>query len=250
LAGLLKGATLEANMERRARIARVSRTLPWALAASAALLLGIAAPASAGTLDQQQTLSSSDAGLFSSQSVAQTFTPGSTGRIDQVDLLLFKVGTPPGPSVTVEIRGTTAASPDATPLATATIPISAVGASPAFLPFTFATPVPITPGTKFTIVAYSPGAGGNAVGWRLQNSDVYSEGAQFYDSTEAIPPGSAWTQNSLVDMAFKTYLVPPLPPAPPTGGPGPVSAAPKKKCKKKKHRSAEVAKKKCKKKHH
>jgi hypothetical protein len=211
---------------------------------AAALILGVASSASAGTLDQQQTASNTDAGLFSSQSVAQTFTPGLTGRIDQVDLLLFKLGTPPGPSVTVEIRGTSGSNPGASPLATASIPISSVGTTQAFLPFTFASPASVTAGAKYAIVVYSPGAGGNAVGVRYQSSDVYSGGASFYDFTEAIPPGSAWAPNGTsTDLAFKTYVAPPLPPATPSA-----PTVHKKKCKKHKKHHAASAKKHCKKK--
>ena len=236
-------------MERRVGIARVSHALPMALAASAVLLLGVAASASAGTLDQQQTASNTNAGLFSSQSVAQTFTPGLTGRIDQVDLALLKVGTPPGPSVTAEIRGTSGVNPGGAPLATASIPISSVGAVQAFLSFTFASPASVTAGTKYAIVVYSPGAGGNAVGAAYQNADVYSGGAGFFDATEPIPPGSAWGLNGTSDFAFKTYVAPPLPSTPSGGG----AVAPKKHCKKKKkkkkHKSGAVISKKCKKKH-
>jgi hypothetical protein len=208
-----------------------------------ALFLGVTSSASAGTLDQQQTVSNTDAGLFSSQSVAQTFTPGLTGRIDQVDLSLFKVGTPPGPSVTVEIRGTSGSIPGGAPLATASIPISSVGIAPAFLSFTFASPASIAAGTKYAIVVYSPGAGGNAVGVRYQNTDVYSGGASFYDASEPIPPGSAWIPNGASsDLAFKTYVAPPLPPAIPSA-----PTVHKKKCKKHKHHAAS-AKKHCKKK--
>jgi hypothetical protein len=213
---------------------------------AAAFSLGVAGSASAGTLDQQQTASNTNAGLFSSQSVAQTFTSGITGRLDQVDLLLLKVGTPPGPSVTVEIRGTSAGTPGAAPLATASIPISSIGTTQAFLSATFASPASVTAGTKYAIVVYSPGTAGNAVGVSDQLSDVYSGGASFYDPTEAIPPGSAWIPNGTSDLAFKTYVAPPLPPVPPaTSAP----TVPKKKCKKHKHRAAS-AKKHCKKKKH
>src|SRR3954471_8647914 len=214
--------------------------------AAGALFLGAASSASAGTLDQQQTASNTNAGLFLSQSVAQTIPPGLTGRLDQVDLVLYKAGTPPGPSVTVEIRGTSGSNPGAASLATASIPISSVGTTQAFLSFTFASPASVAAGTKYAIVVYSPGAGGDAVGVWYQNADVYSGGSSFYDPTEAIPPGSAWTPNGAsTDLAFKTYVAPPLPATP---------SAPtvhKKKCKKKKKkhkRSAESAKK-CKKKH-
>jgi hypothetical protein len=224
----------------------MTRKIALVSAVAAVLFLGVTSSASAGTLDQQQTASNTNAGLFSAQSVAQTFTPGLTGRLDQVDLLLLKVGTPPGPSVTVEIRGVSGVNPGAAPLATASIPISSVGTTQAFLSFTFASPASVTAGTKYSIVVYSPGAGGNAVGSVYQNSDVYSGGAMFFDATEPIPPGSAWGPNGTSDMAFKTYVAPPLPPATPSA-----PTVTKKKCKKhKKHHAAAVAKKKCKKKRH
>jgi hypothetical protein len=233
------------------RTGRVSRTFVQSTAIGAALLLGAAASASAGTLDQQQTASNSNAGLFSSQAVAQTFTPGTTGRVDQVDVSLLKVGTPPGPLVTAEIRGTSGGVPGGSPIATATIPISAVTSTTgAFLPFTFGAPAPVTAGTKYAIVVYTPGSAGNAVGWLDSTSDVYAGGGSFYDPTEPIPPGSAWLANGSADMTFKTYLLPPLPPTTPAPGGG-APVAPKKHCKKKKHKSGALsAKKKCKKKHH
>jgi hypothetical protein len=85
------------------------------------------------------------------------------------------------------------------------------------------------------------------VGVKYQNSDVYSGGALFYDNTEAIPPGSAWIPSGMSDLAFKTYVAPPLPPATPSG-PAPPTVT-KKKCKKHKKRAAAVAQKHCKKKH-
>jgi hypothetical protein len=211
--------------------------------AAAAVILGVVSSASAGTLDQQQTAFNSNAGLFSTQSIAQTFTPGLTGRIDQVDLALLKAGTPPGPSVTVEIRGTSGGNPGAAPLGTASIPTSSVGVTSAFLSATFATPPSVTAGTKYAIVVYSPGAAGNAVGVSDQTTDVYSGGAAFFDATEAIPPGSAWGLNGTSDFAFKTFVAPPLPPATPSA-----PTVPKKKCKKKHKHHAASAKKHCKKK--
>jgi hypothetical protein len=173
------------------------------LAAAAALLL--AAPAAAGTLDQQQTSSSTDAGLFTFQSVAQTFRPGITGGLDQVDLSLLKAGTPP-PTVTVEIRDAPAGSPGTGVLATATISTSTLSAAPAFVVGTFATPAPVTAGTQYAIVVYSPGSGGNSVGLRYQSAtNPYPSGSMFTSSTP-LPPGPPWAEFATSDVAFKTYV--------------------------------------------
>jgi hypothetical protein len=208
---------------------------------AAALLLGATSSASAGTLDQQQTTSSTDAGFFTNQSVAQTFTAGISGVVDQVDLLLLKSGTPPNP-VTVQIRNVSAGKPAATALASASVPTAAIPTATAtFVPVTFTTPVPVTAGTQYAIVAYSA-TSGDAAGWRYQSSgDPYSGGG-FFSSTETVPPVDTWTEQPAFDFAFKTY-VGPVPPTPPTNTGQPV----KKKCKKKHKHHAVSAKKHCKK---
>jgi hypothetical protein len=210
-----------------------------------ALFLGVTGSASAGTLDQQQTSFNTNAGLFTNQSGAETFTAGITGVVDQADLNLLKVGTPPA-TVTVEIRTTSGGIPTATVLASGTIATSAIGATGAFLPVTFATPAPVTAGTQYALVAYSGGMAGNAVGWSSQLGGSTYAGGQEFISNDPLPPGASWSGFPTVDFAFKTY-VGPAPPTPPSN-PGtnqPVT----KKCKKHKHKHhAASAKKHCKKK--
>jgi hypothetical protein len=206
---------------------------------AAALALGVPSPASAGTLDQQQTASDTEAGLTTTQSGAQTFTTGMTGLLDQADLLLFQTGTPSNP-VTVEIRNVSGGKPATTALASASIPISAIGTSPAFVPVTFTTPAPVTAGTQYALVAYSAGVVGNGVGWNRQDTGNPYPGGGLFISTETLPPVDTWTEFTGQDFAFKTYVAPPTPSA---------TSTPKKKCKKKaKKKSASAAKKKCKKK--
>src|SRR5882757_8143739 len=112
-------------------VPRVVRASIVASAACAALLLGVAPSASAGTLDQQQTGfdSFSSAGVNSNQSLAQTFTAGITGRLDQADLVLSTFSSPTDP-VTIEIRNAAGGLPGNTVLASTTIPISAIPADP------------------------------------------------------------------------------------------------------------------------
>jgi hypothetical protein len=224
-----------------------------AASAAGAFLVAATTPAFAGTLDQQQTTSNLDQGLFSNESGAQTFTAGITGSLDQADLELLKAGTPPA-TVTVEIRTVSAGVPTAAVLGSRTISTSPIGTAGAFVPVSFAPPVPVTAGTQYALVAYSEGASGNAVGWRTQNAgDPYPGGDFFLDNADPLPPGTNWLEGEDADddFAFKTYVVP-SPPSPPSSPQPPASSVTKKKCKKhkKKHkRSAESAKKKkCKKK--
>jgi Ca2+-binding RTX toxin-like protein len=205
-------------MNARGRIGGVSRILVLASTALAALLLGAAASASAGTLDQQQTSSNTNVGLTSNQSGAQTFTAGLSGVLDQADLKLYKLGTPPDP-VNVEIRDTSAGIPGTTVLATGTIPTSAITTTGTgeFASVTFATPALVTAGTLYALVAYAPGTGSDVVSWFDQSGgDPYPSGGYFF-SNGPIPPGGSWIGNAGNDYAFKTY-VGPAPPQASGGG--------------------------------
>ena len=173
----------------------------------------VAAPASAParTVDQQQTSSTNNAALTSDQSIAQTFTAGMSGVLDQADLVLSTFGSPPA-SVTVEIRDTSAGAPGTAVLGTATIPTSSIAATKAFVPALFPTPVPISAGTKYAIVAYSPGTSPNDVGaWYQNPPSVYAGGSGFYTMTSS-PPGAPWI-DQMGDYAFRTYVAPAPPPA-------------------------------------
>jgi hypothetical protein len=218
-------------------------------AACAALQLGLAASASAGTLDQQQTTQDAAPALFGSadgpQSLAQTFTAGITGGLDQVDLMLQKLGNPPSP-ITIQIRSVSAGLPGglSAVLATASLPTASVGTTLAFVPVPISPPVPVTTGTQYAITAYNDGTIGNAASWAEKNGgNPYAGGAESQDGT-SFPPDNGWfSPLPDIDMTFKTYVAP-------TPAAVPVPVVKKKKCKKKKkHRHATAAKKKkCKKK--
>jgi hypothetical protein len=188
----------------------------------------------AGTLDQQQT-SSEGAGfqIHSGQSVAQTFTAGLSGEIDQVDLDLEKSGAPTAP-LTVEIRSVSGGVPDSTVLGTATVPASAVTLfPPAFVPVSFAVPAPVTAGTQYAIVAYAATAQSDRYEWSLgATPDPYPAGAAFFIASS--PPTGTWTSGDPEDLTFKTYVAPvtttPVPT--PTGR----RAAALKQCKKRAHK--------------
>jgi hypothetical protein len=213
-----------------------------ASAALAALFIGPAASASAGTLDQQQT----DAlgfplGVDKTQSVAQTFTPNLTGGIDQVDLHLGKISFPSAP-LTVEIRNVSAGLPGNAVLASGSVAASDVppDIAAAFTPVNFAAPAPVSAGIQYAIVAYSSTPSGMNYVWRDSGTiNPYAGGVGVFAVSS--PPSTAW--NSLAqDLAFRTYVVPPLPPTtvPPPGSPTTTGqrAAALEKCKKKRSKRA------------
>ena len=232
-------------------MARRTRTfLITAVAAAAALIP--AAGASAGTLDQQQTLSNF-AGLQvdSTNSKAQTFTAGLTGQLDQVDLALsgMSVTTP----LTVQIRDGSATGPGGTVLASASVPTSAVASVESFVPITFASPASVTAGTQYSIVALNESSAVSGWFWYsgkpVTNPPSAYEGGRLYSSPNGPPGTGPWSEgNPFADFEFKTYVAPPPPPAPPAASPaaGPTGqrAAALKKCKKKR---LQKAKEKCRK---
>ena len=77
----------------------------------------VVAPAQAGTLDQQQPVSSSQFGVGNcgSNAIAQTFTAGITGALDQVDVFVFRNETNLSEPLTVEIHSTVDGAPSGRP---------------------------------------------------------------------------------------------------------------------------------------
>jgi hypothetical protein len=188
----------------------------------------------AGTLDQQQTnIGGFDLFINSTQSLAQTFTAGLSGGLDQVDLnLRLQTGTTPTAPLNVEIRDVNGGVPGVAVLASSSVPASSVPASAAFVSVSFATPAFVVAGTQYSIVADSSTAQTNSYDWlKSSTANPYAAGDAF--SKQNSPPG-AWTPG-FGDWAFKTYVALPMTTTgtPPAGQ----RAAAVKKCKKKFHKN-------------
>jgi hypothetical protein len=215
------------------------RGLLFVLAAAVSSCL-LPAAASAGTLDQQQLLDTAPGPQVMNQgaSVAQTFTAGITGRVDQVDLELTWITGQPTQPLTVEIRDAVGSLPGSTVLAGTNVAGPAPDpADHTFVPVTFAAPAPVTAGVKYAIVAYSTTPATNRwAWWGVITGDPYALGGVYFAAST--PPTTTWDSNPFPngDQAFKTYVAPPLPPVTtpgPTPGPTGQRAAALKKCKKK-----------------
>ena len=213
--------------------------LKVALALACAGCVAVPGAASAGTLDQQQP-NGEGVGydVDSTQSMAQTFTAGLSGGLDQVELKLGKSGSGVTMPLVVEIRNVAGGSPGGTVLASGSLPASAAPAfgSPAFVPVGFAAPAPVTAGTQYAIVTYNADTVPRFWGWPSDVTNSYAPGLAFFQA--ASPPGPTWTNIDGSDLAFKTYVTPT---ATATGQ----RAAALKKCKKKR---SKAKRKKCKKK--
>ncbi len=175
------------------------------------LLLASGAAQAMGTLDQQQTqlntnfqINTGPPGALS-QSLAQTFTPGLTGGLNEVDLDLCEYGaTAP---LIVEITTTSGGAPTSTALASESVPRSSIttncnnnALTPLWVAVNFASPAHVVAGTQYAIVAFTTDT--SPYNWGAWSAPIYGGGGMFYSS--ASPPTS-WASHS-ADMAFKTYV--------------------------------------------
>jgi hypothetical protein len=185
---------------------RRSRTLLITAGAAAALMP--ATGASAGILDQQQTLSNfGGLEVDSNDSKAQTFTAGLTGQLDQIDLALsgMSVTTP----LAVQIRDGSATGPGETVLASASVPTSAVTSTESFVPITFPAPASVTAGTQYSIVALNDSSGWFWYAGQAAPDSAYV-GGRLYGSPNGPPGTGPWVEgNTMADFEFKTYVAPP-----------------------------------------
>jgi hypothetical protein len=205
------------------------------------LLVGIAAgaltmsasAASADTLDQQQTDTSSPTPAYVTgpmtgpSSSAVTFTAGLSGALDRADLSLDCFVCSNTTGVTVQIRDTSAGAPGTNVLATASIPAASVPMSPVFIPVAFNAPATVHAGTQYAIVAFVA-SGSDTYRWRAAAGTPYSGGRGF--SSGATPPPTSWNP-ATVTPAFKTYVIPTASQTPGTTGPTGQRAAALAKCK-------------------
>jgi large repetitive protein len=169
------------------------------------------AVAHAGTLDQSQTTADTGGGFGTDETgttrvLAQTFTAGLSGGLDQVDVVVFGCGTT-GVDVTVQIRTVAAGSPTSTVLASATIAEASVPSTDAFVSAAFGSPAPVTAGTSYAIVLSANGAacpdnGYFSYSWAFQSGDPYPRGAPLFSDDG----GATWTSPGPGDFAFKTYV--------------------------------------------
>ncbi len=141
--------------------------------------------------------------------VAQTFTAGITGDLDQVDLVVFRFSTPG--DLTVQIQAVAGGVPSGTVLASATVAESSISdVTATLISVPFASPAQVTAGTQSAIVVSAPN-GSDRPPFRTYNlsgafSNPYLAGTAFISGNSGLswqfaPGGDA-------DLAFNTYVSP------------------------------------------
>ena len=163
----------------------------------------LAVSGSGQTLDQQQTtLGSSGNAITNLTWEGQSFVPGISGTLTQLDVNLFcsSCGGIAGGDITIEIRNTSGGAPGATILASTTIPGFSSG-SATYYSATFSSPASLSAGTTYAYTLHGQANGGGTYAATRSNNNQYPNGAQ-YVSTNG---GSSWSAQS-TDLGFRTFM--------------------------------------------
>jgi Peptidase family C25/Carboxypeptidase regulatory-like domain len=163
---------------------------------------------SAGTLDQQNTtVGGTGQAVTTTTWEAQTFIPGVTGQLTQVDADLFCSGcSGTNPAITIEIRTTSGGLPTTTVLASTTITGFSSGTG-TFYSATFGSPASLTAGTTYAVVArLLTDRTTGTYAWLRSNNNQYANGAYIGGtSCNSGTLACTWSSNGQ-DFGFKTYM--------------------------------------------
>jgi hypothetical protein len=135
--------------------------------------------------------------------MAQVVTPGITGQLTDVEVMLSKN---PGASggVTLSIQGLTGGLPDGVDIATVLIDDSAIQpvTDPSWVSVSFPTPLEVNAGTPFAIVISSSST--NYL-WSVGNVAPLYSGGNGFSYISLIP---AWAPLTGLSSGFRTYVIP------------------------------------------
>lgn len=179
--------------------------------------------AAAGPVDQQQLgggygltfgIWFDPSAQYSMFELAQTFTAGTTGELDQLELSLTRGvpnEPPPEQPVTVELRTADAGGPTETVLASATVPAELISdGAPTLVPVPIG-PVSVTAGSAYAIVVRGDGKYHWTFGFG-QGSDLYP-GGTMYERNITTTGGvfAPFCPEASCDFVFRTFVTPTAP---------------------------------------
>jgi hypothetical protein len=183
------------------------------MALTLSLAVTAAPVAAAGVPDQIQEQPLTDGFVARNVTfVAQTFTAGLSGTLDQIDLLLGRLD-PLERNLTVQIQTVSSGTPTGLVLASAELAPADVPVQN-FPDLTFVSvvlpPSESVAGTTYAIVVSDPTAapfGGPQYLWGATSGDPYPSG----NALLTFDGGTSWLNQSDLDMGFKTFVRPSVP---------------------------------------
>lgn len=145
------------------------------------------------------------AGIYGANYMAQTFTPNASGYLTGLTLRLKKEIAPTG-NLSVAIRATSGGKPTGADLVVATKAVADISTSVADVAFNFTTPLAVTNGTVYSIVAGGvTGDVGNYISWHYNTSDGYAGGTRVTSGDS----GTNWTIQATHDQRFSVLITSP-----------------------------------------
>ncbi len=186
------------------------RALAAAVFVSAAALLAVVSSSGAGVLDQSQPgLSNASTDISDRNHLAQTFTNGLTGALDQVDVAVGREAA--SASLRVEIRPLSSGVPSGPALASESLPAASVPLFVVPTPFVsvpLTPPAPVTAGVRYAIVVSSSNCGSVTCYQQVFGpccGDSYPAGTALFSGNA----GATWGPFGPSDLPFKTYVLQP-----------------------------------------
>jgi hypothetical protein len=175
----------------------------------ASVMATVAEASTAHVLDQSQTSSSAGSECLCEPHVrlAQTFTARVTGRLDRVELLLYRVGN--AGDLSVELRTASAGAPSNIVLSATTVRAEAVPEyTSGWVSVALDGPA-VTAGTQYAIVLSAPAvqSASPLYSWDVALGNPYAVGDAWWTS---VVSGGDWIlvgpSDAPLDRAFKTFV--------------------------------------------
>ena len=161
-------------------------------------------PAPQAAIDQQFLGPAIGPGeTFDTQRLGQTFTAGVTGMLTQLELPIGQHIA--GGALRIDVRlapGGTPVEDDAQAMGVTVIANGTYDASMSWRTIVLSAPVPVAAGSTYAISIWTPGPGGYI--WNSADTDT-DPSRQAYTRIE---PVGQWVNQGIVDLLFKTWVVP------------------------------------------
>ena len=140
----------------------------------------------------------------SPMNLAQMVTPGITGALTSVQVILYKINTPTE-GVTISIRAAAAGKPTGSDLASVFIPDSSISFSGSVITAAFTSPPSFIAGTQFAIVVRSTNTNSD-YSWRGSRAGSYSGGksAFYFQNNWLYWPSNSGEPDAV--FSFATYV--------------------------------------------